>query len=232
MRTDRREFLRDGLRAMSTLRRRARPARRREGGAARSLPPGVHLFLDSEFIAEERNMRGVIRPPTCLPEPVVTAVEDRCFQPYVSVLRDPADEAVPHAAHTRASARPAPAHRLPAIGGRHPLPPPALRARGPELRLAGAYVVDDGPDAADPGRRYKLAWENGGLFTATSPDGLKWTASSRRPASGDIGDIIALSRDPIRGDLLDLQGALDPRGRLQGEHAEREGGIAAWSARA
>ena len=39
---------------------------------------------------------------------------------------------------------------------------------------------DDGPNSADPVRRYKLAWENGGLFTATSPDGLRWTATSRR----------------------------------------------------
>src|SRR5689334_6403801 len=45
---------------------------------ARSLPAGVHLFLDSELIAGERNLRRVIRPPARLPEPIVTAAQDRC----------------------------------------------------------------------------------------------------------------------------------------------------------
>jgi hypothetical protein len=67
----------------------------------------------------------------------------------------------------------------------------------------GAYVVDDGPSPADPGRRYKLAWEMGGLYTAFSPDGVKWTPASDRPVlHSDLGDIISLSRDPIRNRYL------------------------------
>src|SRR5262245_39633252 len=89
MSADRREFLRDGLWAMSTLVGSPALLAAAREGRARCLPAGIQLFLDSELIAEERDLRRVIRRPERLPEPVVTAAEDRCFQPYVSVLRDP-----------------------------------------------------------------------------------------------------------------------------------------------
>ena len=72
--------------------------------------------------------------------------------------------------------------------------------------------------ARRPARRFDVPpWENGGLFTATSPDGLRWTATGKTPVLTDIGDIIALSRDPIRGRYLltcnrAVQGAADRAG--------------------
>src|SRR4051794_29470153 len=90
MRADRRQFLKDGLWTVWALMGLpGLPASAREEPAVLSLPAGVHLFLDSGLIAGERNLRRVIRPPTRLSKPIVTAAEDRCFQPYVSVLRDP-----------------------------------------------------------------------------------------------------------------------------------------------
>src|SRR5262245_35358079 len=90
MSVDRRQFLKGGVCTMSSLiGLSGSPAAAREGEKPRLLRPGVHLFLDPELIAEARNLRRVIHPPARLPAPVVTAAEDRCFQPYVSVLRDP-----------------------------------------------------------------------------------------------------------------------------------------------
>ena len=88
MRADRRQFLRDSLWTMSTLMGPPGLLAAAREAPVRSLSAGVHLFLDSGLIAGERNMRRVIQPPTRLSKPIVTAAEDRCFQPYVSVLRD------------------------------------------------------------------------------------------------------------------------------------------------
>src|SRR5215468_3461797 len=77
MRADRREFLRGGLWAASTLVGSPGLLAASREDRARSLPAGVHLFVDSDLIAHERNMRRVIRQPVRLPEPVVTAAEDR-----------------------------------------------------------------------------------------------------------------------------------------------------------
>ena len=203
MRADRREFLRGGLWAASTLVGSPSLLAASREDRARSLPAGVQLFVDSDLIADERNMRRVIRQPVRLPEPVVTAAKDRCFQPYVSVLRDPRTKRFRLWYNAAVDATRSRIGYLESEDGIRFLRPHRELADPSGLPVGfGAYVVDDGPDAADPGRRYRLAWENGGLFTATSPDGFRWTATSRRPVLGDIGDIIALSRDPIRGRYL------------------------------
>ena len=227
MRADRRQFLRDGLWAMSTLVGSPGLLAAAREERARSLPAGVHLFLDSGLIAGERNMRRVIHPPTRLPEPIVTAAEDRCFQPYVSVLRDPRTKRFRMWYNTAVDATRSRIGYLESEDGVRFIRPHRELEDPSGLPVGfGAYVVDDGPDAADPGRRYKLAWENGGLFTATSPDGLKWTASSRRAgARGHRRHHRPQPRSDPRALPADLQGALDARGRLQGEHAEREGGV-------
>src|SRR5262245_56877111 len=199
MRADRREFLTGGLWAASTLVGSPGLLAASREDRARSLPAGVHLFVDSDLIAHERNMRRVIRPPTRLPEPVVTAAEDRCFQPYVSVLRDPRTRRFRLWYNAAASATRSRIGYLESEDGiRFLRPHRELEDPGGLPVGFGAYAGADGPKSADPGRGYKLASEIGGLFTATSPDGLKWTATSRRPVLTDIGDIIALSRDPIR----------------------------------
>jgi hypothetical protein len=62
----------------------------------------------------------------------------------------------------------------------------------------GCSVLDDGPGHADPARRFKLAWEKSGLWTAFSPDGLWWTPAAPHSVLDEIGDIVSLSWDPLR----------------------------------
>ncbi len=138
-----------------------------------------------------------------MPEPIVTAAEDKCFQPYVSVLRDPAsrrfrlwynttiDSSNSHIGYMESD------DGVKFLRPNRELPDPSGLPVG-----FGAYVVDDGPGFPDAAKRYKLAWEKNGLFTAFSGDGLTWTAARRTPVLSGIGDIVALSRDPIRNRYL------------------------------
>ncbi|MCP4639319.1 MAG: hypothetical protein GY851_02745, partial [bacterium] len=53
---------------------------------------GPHLFIDDFLIASSENVRRVVNTPErdpAIPNPIVTGIEDGCFQPYVSVVRDP-----------------------------------------------------------------------------------------------------------------------------------------------
>jgi hypothetical protein len=170
----------------------------------RRLSAGVHLFLDDDLVASQRNLRRTIHPPQRLPRPIVTGKEDRCFQPYVSVLRDPQSSRFRMWYNSAVSStRSHVAHLESEDGIEWIRPHRELEDPGGLAVGFGACVVDDGPAAADPRRRYKLAWENGGLYTAFSPDGLTWTPSSDRPVlHDDMGDIISLSRDPIRNRYL------------------------------
>ena len=153
---------------------------------ARSLPAGVHLFLDSELIAGERNLRRVIHPPTRLPGTDRDRGRGQCFQPYVSVLRDPGTKRFRMWYNAAVDATRSRIGYLESEDGIRFIRPHRELADPSGLPVGfGAYVVDDGPDAADPGRRYKLAWENGGLFTATSPDGL--SVDGHEPQAGAQG---------------------------------------------
>src|SRR5262245_48038419 len=65
---------------------------RAQGSATRrvlNLAPGVYLMLDDHLIAQQRNLKRTIHSPRRLPRPILTGKEDKCFQPYISVLRDP-----------------------------------------------------------------------------------------------------------------------------------------------
>jgi hypothetical protein len=173
------------------------------GTPARKLPAGPQLFLDDNLIAEQKNLRRVIQSPDRLPEPIVTSAQDKCFQPYVSVLRDPVTRRFRLWYNTAVDSTTSHIGYMESQDGMHFLRPHRELADPSGLPVAfGAYVVDDGPDFPDPAKRYKLGWERGGLFTAFSPDGLTWTASQLRQVLGDIGDIVALSRDPIRNRYL------------------------------
>jgi hypothetical protein len=159
MRAARRQFLKDGLWTMSSLMGlHGLPAAAREEPAVLSLPAGVHLFLDSALIAGERNLRRVIHPPARLPGPIVTAAEDRCFLPYVSVLRDPRTKRFRMWYNTAVDATRSHIGYLESDDGIRFLRPHRELGDPSGLPVGfGAYVVDDGPDSADPVRRYKLA---------------------------------------------------------------------------
>ena len=173
------------------------------GKAVRVLAAGPQLFLDDDLIAEQSNVRRVIQSPARLPEPIVTAAEDKCFQPYVSVLRDPETRRFRLWYNTAIDSTNSHIGYMESDDGVNFLRPHRELLDPCGLPVGfGAYVVDAGPDFPDPAKRYRLAWEKGGLFTAFSPDGLKWTATQRQQVLGGIGDIIALSRDPIRNRYL------------------------------
>ena len=56
------------------------------------LKKGPHLFLDDYLIAKSENVDRVVNQPKRdpdIPNPVVTGKEDGCFQPYMSIIRDP-----------------------------------------------------------------------------------------------------------------------------------------------
>ena len=57
------------------------------------MTPGPHLFLDDSLVTSSENVARVVNVPrrdAAIPNPVVTGKEDGCFQPYMTVLRDPA----------------------------------------------------------------------------------------------------------------------------------------------
>lgn len=60
--------------------------------AAMPLRPGPHLFLDESLIENSSNVTRRVNVPSrdpAIPNPLVTGKEDACFQPYLTVLRDP-----------------------------------------------------------------------------------------------------------------------------------------------
>jgi len=163
---------------------------------------GSYLFLDDHWIAEQKNLTRVIRSPARLPDPIITW-QDKCFQPYISVLRDPKTRRFRMWYNTAIDSSHSHIGYMESDDGINFIRPFRELEDPSGLPVGfGAYVVDDGPECPDPAKRYKLAWEKNGLFTAFSPDGLKWTATSNERVLGGIGDIIALSRDPIRNRYL------------------------------
>jgi len=53
------------------------------------LDAGPYLMLDDTLVAAQSQVRREVNHPSRLPDPIVTGYEDGCFQPWVSVVRDP-----------------------------------------------------------------------------------------------------------------------------------------------
>ena len=173
---------------------------------AATLKPGPYLFIDDALIAQSSNMvRTIHSPKRDLPEPVVTAKEDKNFQPYITVLRDhatqrfrmwynvPVDSGQSHLAHIES-----------ADGIHWQRPHQVLDDPG---RIAfGASVLDEGQGFGDRGRRYKYVWYNGGMMLACSPDGIHWKAEKETPVISSINDILHLARDTARGRYIAVFG--------------------------
>ncbi|MGD9721519.1 MAG: hypothetical protein AB7O59_06475 [Pirellulales bacterium] len=154
--------------------------------APRAINPGVQLFVDDDLIG---HMSGLVRRmerPERLERPVLDSGTFGTTQPYLSVVRDAESQrfrvwynhgpAIWHAESNDgiAWANPRLVWDLP--------------------RGYGCSVIDDGPAAADPARRYKLAnWQatreredkpgdDAGMWLGFSPDGTTWTHWSGNPA--------------------------------------------------
>jgi hypothetical protein len=162
------------------------------------LGPGPHLFIDDHLVAAQSGLQRVVNQPPRLPEPIVTGREDKCFQPYVTVLRDP---------KTR---RFRIWYGVPENAGQSHLAymesDDGIRWRRPHRVLAdpariqfGCSVIDEGPDSPDRAKRYKYGWwYDGGLQIAASADGLAWKLFAPGPVLRHNHDITCIFRDPIR----------------------------------
>src|SRR4051794_27385202 len=146
---------------------------------------GPQLFLDDYLIARLDGLTRRVEAPERLPHPVLDSKTFGTTQPYLTVLRDEEQgryrlwynhgPAVWHAE---------------SVDGVHWANP---RVAWDLPRGYGASLVDDGPGAAEPRRRFKLAnWQatrrredrqgdDGGMYVGFSPDGLRWTAGEHNP---------------------------------------------------
>nr|MBA3272321.1 hypothetical protein [Chthoniobacterales bacterium] len=177
------------------------------------LPVGPHLFIDDFLIASQSGLTRRLEHPTRLPEPVVTGPEDKCFQPYVTVIRDPQTKrfrmwyGIPAQPEQPSPSRLAYIESGDGIHFDRPhrvLDDPS----GMAVRF-GASVIDEGPGFPDLSKRYKFGWNfedvtaGNGLMVATSPDGFDWTPiTSKPPVLLHTHDINNIYRDPIRNHYI------------------------------
>lgn len=165
-----------------------------------ALGPGPHLFLDDALIAEQSGITREISHPKKLATPIVTGREDKCFQPYVSVIRDPDTKRfrIWYGVPAEGSASATHLGYMESDDGIHWIRP-HKELEDPAPIQFGASVLDEGPGYADKSKRYKFAWwHSGGLQIAASPDGLKWTPIAPGVILPHNHDINNIHWDPIR----------------------------------
>jgi hypothetical protein len=176
------------------------------GDTAIGLRKGPHLFLN-DFLVEKsvRLARSINSPQRGSSDPIVNGKQDKNFQPYVSVLRDP------KSGHFRLW------YDVPVNGGQSHLATmesrdgihwsrPHTVLKDPARIIYGASILDDAPDMSDLNWRYRFLWWNGGLWLAHSPNGLAWTADQNRPVLSGMNDIVCLTHDRIRHRYLAVFG--------------------------
>jgi hypothetical protein len=165
--------------------------------------PGPHLLLDDYLIAESHNVERVVVQPRrdpSIPNPIVTGPGDRCFQPYMTVLRDPQtgrwrlwygawrDDRNMGRSHLAT---------IESEDGIHFLRPHRI-CETPEIQF-GSEVLDRGPAHTDPAARYIYSyWLGGGLRLLASGDGLQWRPLVDRVVLPHDHDINSVSWDPLR----------------------------------
>jgi hypothetical protein len=188
---NRREFLRRGERALlatgATLitTQLASAADAAADSAVLEIGAGPQLFLDDYIVESLDGVERTIQPPERMPQPILDSKTFGTTQPYMTVLRDAETKryriwynnqnALWHADSDDG------------IAWRNP------QSLWQMSHCFGASLVDDGPTATDPARRYKLAnWQatraredkpgdDSGMWVAFSPDGLRWTAYDKNP---------------------------------------------------
>lgn len=165
--------------------------------------PGPHLLIDDVLIAGSTGLaREVVQPARdpAIPNPIVTAREDRCFQPFLSVLRDPATRRFrlwygawrddQHKSRSHLAT-------LESEDGIHFIRPHRI-CDTPELQF-GSEVLDRGPAHPDPASRYLYSyWYEGGLRILKSADGYAWQPFTNGIVVPHDHDITNLSWDPLR----------------------------------
>lgn len=172
------------------------------------LGPGPHLFIDDYLIATGEGIERVVNTPSRdpgIPNPLINGKEDRCFQPYMTVLRD-GDSGrfrIWYGAFATEGneSRSRIGYMESDDGIRWERPARILDDPGPIT--FGTSVVDNGPDHPDPARRFVFAWWHiDGLRLATSPDGFAWTPILPRTIIRHNHDICGIFLDAARGRYL------------------------------
>ena len=175
------------------------------GGGPVRLGAGPHLFVDDFLIESCANVtRRVNRPARDpgIPNPIITGKEDRNFQPFLTVLRDPQTHRfrVWYGA-SKESKDMGSSHigYMDSEDGIRWIRPMRVLEDPAPIQF-GDSVVDDGPEFNDPAKRYKLGWwKDGGLKIAVSPDGLTWTPLVPGVVLRHNHDITNIFRDTLRG---------------------------------
>jgi hypothetical protein len=174
---------------------------------AEQVPPvalagGPHLFLDDHLIAGQENLTRRVCPPARLPEPVVTGPEDKCFQPYLTVLRDPVTRRFRLWYGVPENAGQSHLGTMESEDGIHWIRPHRVLGDPAPIQF-GVSIIDEGPDYPNPSRRYKYGWwHGGGLNIAVSPDGLVWKPLVPGVVLPHNHDINSIFRDLIRARYL------------------------------
>jgi len=165
--------------------------------------PGPHLFLGDYLISESVNvLREVMMPERdpAIPNPVLRADRDHCFQPYFTVSRSPETGRVriwygawrkDH--HTNRS-------HLAYMESEDGIAwiRPMTTCTTPEIQF-GSEVLDRGSDWPDPGTRYVYGyWLEGGMRLLCSHDGLIWKRFTEGIVLSHNHDINSIWYDPVR----------------------------------
>ena len=168
------------------------------------LKPGPHLFVDDYLVESSRNVTRVVQQPSRdpgIPSPLITGPEDRCFQPFFTVLRDKQSGRfrIWYGAHTE-DKRVSASHigYLESEDGVDWKRPTRI-LNDPAPIQFGSEVMDEGPDFPKPEQRYKYGWwHGGGLHVAISADGFQFKPLVPDVVLAHDHDIDNLWRDPLR----------------------------------
>jgi hypothetical protein len=164
------------------------------------LHKGPQLFIDDYLIADQNFISRTVNNPKKLPEPVVTAGKegDQCFQPYVTVLRDPDSGRFRIWYGTPENAGQSHIGYMESEDGIHWIRPHRILS-DPHVIKFGVCVLDRRPYHDDPATRYLYsAYMNDGFIISTSADGLNWHALTDTTLIKLNHDITFLYWDPIR----------------------------------
>ena len=191
------------------------------------LSAGSQLLIDDYLIKSSTGLTRRVNTPTRDPQmanPLVTggAAGDMCIGPYSSVIRDPQTNQFRLYYNIYKD--------LP-TGGYYGTLSSMESADGinwtrPHQTLGvdtfGASVIDEGPDFADPSKRYKLGWwgdlgDSGadyGMTIGYSADGVSWNKLTPSPFLSSTHDINSIYWDPARERYVALftAGAWGPSG--------------------
>ncbi len=170
------------------------------------LRPGPHLFVDDFLIEQSSQLTRMVNSPRRdLGHPVVSGKEDKSWQPYVSVVRDPKTQRFAMWYNVSTKGKGSHLARLESDDGVRWIRPHQVLA-DPAQIIFGASVIDEGPDAKPPGFRYRFLWWTSGMWLAHSADGIQWQADQPRPVLTGMSDITSLARDPVRNRYLAVFG--------------------------